>query len=100
MMKMSSGSNPTADDLCGVCSLTRENHGDTNHEFNSEGMLIPKKKLEPPRNTPPAARQSGVGLDEMVALELRLVQRLIAKGLLDGDDLLFIFGSSNANSGG
>lgn len=75
------------DDLCGVCGTIRELHGDKNHKFDLDGNLIPVKE---PVNKMPAAPR--VIKDPVPATMLRLVERLVAKKLLDGDDLLFILG--------
>lgn len=91
-------STPSPDDLCGVCGMTRENHGDSNHEFNLEGVLIPKKPPTPAPNRPPAARDEG--RPDPTAAFLRLVERLIAKGVLEGDDLIYIFGGGHAGNRG
>ena len=93
-------STPSPDDICAVCQVTRAEHGDSNHEFNLEDVLIPKKKPAPAPNTPPAQRGVTVGVAEVVALNLRLVERLIAKGVLEGDDLVYIFGGGNADNRG
>lgn len=78
------------DDICGVCNLTRDQHGDMQHEFSADGVL--KKKTPPPvpNNVSPAIR--GMANDPTVRLVLRMVQRLTDKGLLEGDDLVYIFG--------
>lgn len=92
------------DDQCGVCGTIREEHGDKHHEFNLEGMLIDKKPGPPPRNTPPQPRGAGVesplSQDPVARLQVRLIERLVAKGLLSGEDLLYIFGAGNADSRG
>lgn len=84
------------DDRCGVCDETRENHGDKNHEFNLEGILIEKKAPQPPRAMAPAVR--GLSSDPVTRLVLRLVERLVAQGILKGDDMLYIFGGDDASS--
>ncbi len=88
------------DDLCGVCSTKRDEHGDKNHEFNLEGELIPKKKPEPARQSAPQPRGSGLNNDPVARLQIRLVERLVSKGLLEGDDLVYIFGGENENHRG
>lgn len=44
------------DEVCSICPNTRENHGDMNHEFNTEGQLIQKKKAPEPRAKAPEHR--------------------------------------------
>lgn len=88
------------DERCGVCEETRENHGDKNHEFNAEGQLIPKKQGSPAQNTPPNPAVQKAERDPLLAPVLRLVQTLIAKGILEGDDLVHIFGGDIGNHRG
>ena len=80
--------------------MVREEHGDSNHQFSKEGELIPIKKGEPARQEPPKMRtdQAGVEVDKIsrdpvTAMSLRMIERLVAKNLLDGEDLMFIFGN-------
>lgn len=87
------------DDECLVCGTTRENHGDLNHEFSTDGQLVPKKSGAAPRQTPPMPRTAeGAALqkDPTNNLLLRLIERLVAKDLLQGQDLLYMFGATDA----
>lgn len=86
------------DQECGICGLKRDEHGDSRHEFNAEGILIPKAAPEPPRQQPPSERGAALLKDPTTGVMLRTVERLIQKGLLEGDDLVYIFGGGNANS--
>ena len=90
------------DDECGVCGTTRENHGDKHHEFDIDGNLRPKKKAEPARQqAPQTAAGQALARDASTQVVLRLVERLVAKQLLSGDDLLYIFGGGdNASNRG
>lgn len=91
------------DEECSICGVTRENHGDLNHEFNTEGLLIPKKKPEPARNTPPAMRGETVkelSTDMTAQAFLRLTDRLVAKGILDSQDLMYVLGNFDATNRG
>lgn len=92
---------PKANDICGVCAETRENHGDKQHEFSIDGVL---KKLSPApqaKSTPPAERGSApaqqLSNDPIARLQVRLIERLVAKGILEGDDLIYIFGGGNVS---
>lgn len=77
------------DEPCGVCNETRDMHGDKNHKFSAEGQLIPlETKPKPPVQVAPSTMQSN--------LILRMVEVLIQKGLLVGDDLTYIFGGVSA----
>lgn len=87
----------SADDVCEVCGETRENHGDKKHKFSIDGQLIPIEPGPKPSNTPPAR---AVANDPVARLHLRLVERLVAKGIFDGTDLLYIFGGADASSDG
>lgn len=89
------------DERCGVCEIARAEHGDMQHEFNLEGDLIPKKPSPPPRNTPPELRDNSpvmspkakkLAEDPSTQVMLRLIERLTARGLLQGEDLQYIFG--------
>lgn len=87
------------DDLCGVCEITRENHGDPRHQFSIEGDLIPVESGPPARATPPRERgealspqAAAVNRDPLTGLTLRLIEVLTAKELLSGEDLVKIFG--------
>lgn len=92
------------DDECGVCGTQRDQHGDMNHEFNLDGVLIRKKappsaSEEAPRTREEAAQSREAGVlakDPTTRLTLRLVERLVAKGLFDGEDMLYIFGGKDA----
>lgn len=103
-MKMTSS--PSPDDICEICSTTRENHGDRQHKFSEDGQLVPMPagppaKNEPPqlKGEPPKLSPPGVELakDPVARLQLRMVERLTAKGIFTADDLLYLFGS-NADS--
>ena len=82
-------------EVCGLCGLKRDEHGEVQHEFSVEGVL--KKKAPPtvPRNIPPSPRGQAMVNDPTVRMNLKLIERLIAKGVLDGDDLLYIFGGDD-----
>lgn len=82
------------DDICEVCMETREFHGDKNHEFSSDGVLTPKKKPEPPKPGPIPRTIP----DPTQAALLRLVERLISKELIQGDDLVYIFGGISGST--
>lgn len=86
-------------DICGVCETQRDQHGDKMHEFNVLGTLIPKAEPEAPRQSPPQLKGDELksaaqvlGSDPVARLQLRLITRLVNKGLLDGNDLVHIFG--------
>lgn len=94
---MTTSNNP--DDPCGVCQTQRDEHGDKMHEFNLLGYLIPKAEPEAPRQSPPQLKGDELksaaqvlGSDPVARLQLRLITRLVNKGLLDGADLVHIFG--------
>lgn len=98
---MTSSPIPKAEDPCGVCEETRENHGDKNHEFNINGQLIPKKAGPPPQTQAPQRRSAPgeqLSKDPVARLQIRLIERLVAKELIDSEDMLYIFGGSDASS--
>jgi len=89
------------DDMCGLCNTTRENHGDKNHVFDIDGMLQPTNPPKSPSSIPPTPRSSNpLQHDPVARLNLRMVERMVAKGLFDGEDLLYIFGGEDASSRG
>lgn len=96
------------DDQCTVCGTTRDMHGDKQHGFTTdpEAPFLAVKPGPEPRNTPPQSRASarptapaGVELarDPVARLQLRLTERLVSKGLLNGEDLMYIFGADLEN---
>lgn len=91
---------PSADDICGVCAETRENHGDKRHQFSIDGVLIALKPAPMPKNLAPTPRGQVVGNDPVARMVLRMVERLIAKGVLEGDDLVHIFGGERSEDSG
>lgn len=93
-------SQPKADDVCAVCDETRENHGDKQHEFSLDGVLKPIKQGAPARSEPPRERTAAgvaLGNDPVARLQVRLIERMVAKGLFDGEDLMYIFGNGNVS---
>lgn len=100
---MTTSSPPKADDVCAVCEETRENHGDKNHEFSLDGVLKPIKQGPPPRNEPPRERGAQpspaqvLGNDPVARLQLRMIERMVAKGIFDGEDLMYVFGNGNVS---
>lgn len=94
------------DDICGVCNETRENHGDKQHKFSIEGILEEKDPPAPPRQAPPRERgqspeAAALGRDPVAGLVLRLIETLVQKEVLKGDDLVKLFGGGTSdNSGG
>lgn len=89
-------SQPKADDVCEVCGETRENHGDRQHEFSLDGVLKQKKPTEKARAEAPRERGSGpaaaLAQDPVARLQLRMIERMVAKGVFDGEDLMYVFG--------
>jgi hypothetical protein len=83
------------DDQCEICLTTRELHGDKNHQFSTDGELIPIKQGDPPRRQPPTVAGQ-VANDPVARLTLRLIETLVQKQVLVGDDLVHIFGGANA----
>lgn len=81
-----------ADDMCGVCGETRENHGDKNHEFNIDGELKPLKKPEVGRQAAPTRRGDELAKDPVAQVMLRLIEVLGTKGVLSPYDNMYIFG--------
>ena len=97
------------DDPCSICDVTRENHGDALHEFNMEGVLKKKAPPEPPRQQPPRHRDDpampmmpsgNISVAAAISMEhnltLRLLEKLMAKGVIDGKDLIYVLGGNDA----
>lgn len=97
---MNQPSTPDPDERCGVCDETRENHGDMQHVFSLDGILIAKSPTPPARNTPPSARADALAKDPVANLVLRLVERLIANGVLVPEDLMYVMGGIDASNRG
>lgn len=90
------------DEPCGVCDTARADHGDMKHEFNADGDLIPIKAGPPPKKEAPQHRDDVptmspaaevLAKDVSTQMVLRMVERMTAKGLLNGEDLQYIFGA-------
>ena len=86
------------DQVCELCGLKRDEHGDVQHEFSTDGILRKKAAPTVPKNISPAVRS--VGGDPTTRLTLRLIERLISKGVLEGDDLVHIFGGDDVRTEG
>ena len=82
------------DDVCLLCSLQRDQHGDSQHKFSLDGQLIPVEQGPTPKKQPPKERADLVS-NMQQSMEanavLRLTEVLIEKGVLDGKDTLYIF---------
>lgn len=86
------------DDLCGVCDITRENHGDMQHKFSIDGILESLPTPSVPKGLPPQTKGSAPTESMQIALMLRTIERLTAKGIFNGEDLVYIFGGDHANN--
>ena len=88
------------DDECSICGTTRDMHGDRNHRFNMDGVLLPLEKGPKPRQEAPKLRseatQAGVEKPDAHAALLRMTEVLITKGVLDARDVLYILGGSSS----
>lgn len=87
------------DDPCGVCDTTRENHGDMRHKFSLEGHLEVMPEPAPPRAEAPKLKgetmspeAQKVAQDPTAHVILRLVELMVEKELLSGDELMYILG--------
>lgn len=105
-MRMRNMTSVSSDDICVFCGVAREDHGDKNHKFstNPDAQLETLAPPPPPRNTPPQRASAGVGgpqlsNDPVARLQIRLIERMVAKGLLDGEDMLYIFGGVSEDTG-
>lgn len=85
------------DDLCGVCGTQRDQHGDKNHVFRLDDMLIPIAPGPDPKKTPPRHRddessrpptREGPNVGRAFAT---LVEVLAEKGIVDHKDIIRIF---------
>jgi len=76
------------DDVCVLCHLTRDQHGDVNHEFSLDGQLISKRPPEPPRQQPPAVR--GATDQDVRSAFAALLNILVEKEILTAKDLVVI----------
>jgi hypothetical protein len=69
-------------ETCGLCGKDRDSHDELNHEFNTNGQLIPKAKPSP-SNRPQQVRSATV----IGAWDLELRQVLVNKGIITNEDL-------------
>lgn len=85
------------DDPCGVCGTQRDQHGDKNHVFRLDDVLIPVTPGPPAKNTPPRHRDDepsrshtlqGPDVGRAFAT---LVEVLAEKGIVDHRDIIRIF---------
>ena len=82
-------------DVCEICGTQRDEHGDKHHRFSEEGEFVPMEAGAKPRQEAPKERGSAprpVGTEHVAALHLRLIEVLVEKGILDGEDLHKLFG--------
>lgn len=93
-------SNLNPDDLCAICETRRDEHGDKNHKFSTDGILIQVKPGDNPKSAPPTNPNNPLNRDPLTPVILRLVERMIQAGLLEGDDLQYIFGGGDAGTRG
>lgn len=93
--------NINPDEPCFICGLARVDHGDARHEWSADGKITIKPEPAPAREQAPQPRSTArressaaevLGSDPVARLSLKLITRLVDKGLLDGDDLLYIMG--------
>lgn len=81
---------PDQDEQCQVCGEIRENHGDKNHKFSTDGQLLP---LDPPK---PASREAPRHRDDVVAEAIKaesfamLLEVLAEKNILNEKDIIRI----------
>lgn len=72
------------------------------HKFSTDGSLEPLPKAAPARQAAPQERKHAslsvaepeLAKDPIARLQLRIIERLTTKGLLDGEDLMYIFGNA------
>lgn len=89
------------DEACVHCGITRENHGDMQHVFSREGEPLRKKEAPPtPQSLPPTPAGRAAAGDPTTRLVLRLIESLVDKGILDGLDMIKIFGGTDAPASG
>lgn len=88
---MTKTSSPEMDDEgCMLCGASRADHAASSirHEFSTDGSL----KQKDPKTQAPLRAQPALTEGHVVSLQLRLIDRLTAKGIFDPEDLYFIFG--------
>lgn len=69
-------------ETCSICGKDKDSHAELNHEFNTNGQLIPKAKPVP-SNKPQQVRSATV----IGAWDLELRQVLVNKGIITNEDL-------------
>lgn len=92
------------DDICQLCFTKRDEHGDRRHKFSDNGELEEADSTPPPSTRPKektplskkeAAKVEALSKDPVARLQLRLIEVLTKRGMLDGEELSFIFGGTN-----
>lgn len=95
------------DEECKVCSLPRVLHGDSHHQFSTDGQLRvkpepPKPKQEAPRLKPENADRDQLIGDMKKSIEanavMRLVEVLAEKELLSTLEVMYIFSGHKPNA--
>jgi hypothetical protein len=76
------------DEQCQICHKKRDEHGDMNHKFSTDGQLIPIER-EKPRQQPPVHREDPKSTPTDRAFAT-LLEVLIEKNMLDARDVLRI----------
>lgn len=87
-------------DVCGVCDEYRQDHGDKNHQFNAEGILIPLSPRPEPKNTPPQERRASVAAPspnagDIAASFAMLVEVLAEKHVYLGGEMIPLLSSKD-----
>lgn len=94
------GMRKSPDARCGVCGTKRDQHGDKHHKFTLDDEVIEVEPGAAPRKQPPTERGQALSRDPVANLVIRLVSTLVAKGLINGDDMVEIFGGLRADHRG
>lgn len=87
------------EDQCEVCLVTRENHGDKNHKFSEDGVLVPLEPAKPAENAPPARRGEKEERLPTPANFVALLDILISKDLLNAYEVAYILGGGGDSLG-
>lgn len=88
MTTSSSQLSTNPDEVCQVCRVTRENHGDKNHKFSTDGQLLPLDPPPKPRAEAPTHR------DDAQMLQAKsfatLLEVMVERGMIDARDVIRI----------
>ena len=88
------------DDVCLLCNVPRDQHGDMNHKFSENGELEPLAPKPEPKNTPPQPRRdTQVQEHPFTKSFVALIDVLISKDILTAHEVAYILAGGGDSAG-